>query len=288
MTRRHGFTLIELLVVISIIALLIALLLPALGAARQAARASKCLSNLRQNATALYSYGTDSNHVLRYQGSATTTATNPFDGGSGNWRGYAYWLVAQDYLPFDMSDPLAGPETIDADNVVFCPEVQLSELNGLAANRAEALGKFTYGGNADAGFQGRSRLTTGQTWALDRNDPSATDPFDPSLPPMRKSWLVNLDGVPATSEYMLVADSISNSGAPNAHRRIGVAGIATNGRFWAIHNPESAILAFADGHAAATSQDDVKKVFGDSSQDNDPAVFDPGFSWRWITPELTN
>jgi prepilin-type N-terminal cleavage/methylation domain-containing protein/prepilin-type processing-associated H-X9-DG protein len=54
--RRHAFTLIELLVVISIIALLIALLLPALGAARDAARSAVCLSNLRQQGIAMYTY----------------------------------------------------------------------------------------------------------------------------------------------------------------------------------------------------------------------------------------
>jgi prepilin-type N-terminal cleavage/methylation domain-containing protein/prepilin-type processing-associated H-X9-DG protein len=61
---RKAFTLIELLVVISIIALLIAILLPALGAARETAKDSQCLSNVRSNATGIYSLTTDRNGVL--------------------------------------------------------------------------------------------------------------------------------------------------------------------------------------------------------------------------------
>lgn len=57
-TRRFGFTLVELLVVIGIIALLISILVPALGRAREASIRVKCLSNLKQVATALRIYAT--------------------------------------------------------------------------------------------------------------------------------------------------------------------------------------------------------------------------------------
>ena len=61
---RRGFTLIELLVVIAIIAILAAILFPVFAQAREKARATQCLSNLKQLATAVQMYAQDNGEKL--------------------------------------------------------------------------------------------------------------------------------------------------------------------------------------------------------------------------------
>lgn len=77
MLRRRAFTLIELLVVIAIIAILAAILFPVFAQAREKARATQCLSNCKQLATAVYMYVQDYDETyspnLYIQGNVTYT-----------------------------------------------------------------------------------------------------------------------------------------------------------------------------------------------------------------------
>jgi prepilin-type N-terminal cleavage/methylation domain-containing protein/prepilin-type processing-associated H-X9-DG protein len=78
MCRPHkGFTLIELLVVIAIIAILAAILLPVLSKARITAERAQCMNNMKQVATAMFTFNGDHNDTFPPGG---------WEGGSAGWQ----------------------------------------------------------------------------------------------------------------------------------------------------------------------------------------------------------
>lgn len=71
---RLSFTLIELLVVIAIIGILASLLMPALGRAKETAERTLCLSNLKQQGVAIFTYADDaSGRIPVHKGTEDTT-----------------------------------------------------------------------------------------------------------------------------------------------------------------------------------------------------------------------
>lgn len=72
---NKGFTLIELLVVIAIIAILAGILFPVFASAREKARQTKCMSNLKQIATAISIYTDDHHETFPF---ANKTSVGPW------------------------------------------------------------------------------------------------------------------------------------------------------------------------------------------------------------------
>ena len=133
---RGGFTLIELLVVVAIIALLVSVLLPALSAAREQARSSYCLSNLKQQGTAMLYYAGDyDDYLATYGVSVTYSMTGIYE---GNW---GYLKRLDPYVRRARPTTAAGR---DATNIWRCPSDEMY----YASSRGRRLDHTSYMLNA--------------------------------------------------------------------------------------------------------------------------------------------
>jgi prepilin-type N-terminal cleavage/methylation domain-containing protein/prepilin-type processing-associated H-X9-DG protein len=117
--RRSGFTLIELLVVIAIIAILAAILFPVFAQAREKARQSTCLSNMKQQGTAIAMYRQDYDET--YPQAYYYLDNNSSAGGYAQWSGMCQPYVKNWGIFVCPSDRLRGlaPTNFIGNNLGF-------------------------------------------------------------------------------------------------------------------------------------------------------------------------
>jgi prepilin-type processing-associated H-X9-DG protein len=255
--RGRAFTLVEVLVVIGLIVLLIGILMPAVNAAREQAKLVQCASNLRQLGVGLQGYA--SGNRGRFPPSLSFPSPGMF------W--YDLERIGA-HLSMSLPDPLARP----GGPVFTCP-------NDEDAQRSYAM----------------------NVWAS-----SAIDPWlEPFTPPGARLWGSHAR---PSSELILLSETWSSHGVGfggpfYAPATIGFRGLTPGERFgggagvvppsfagrWGQVNSELAYMrhrkrngpgfgteprgrvniAYADGHVAARSDDDlVNRVTGQSTRDS--------------------
>src|SRR5687767_6226029 len=126
--RRRAFTLIELLVVIAIIAILAAILFPVFAQAREKARQAGCLSNTKQQGSALTMYTQDYDEMLPWTGYTYIQGVSVNDLRQPKWMD-----VLQPYVKNDA--------------VFNCPSDSGRKFVSLATNPARAGGTNPPGGS---------------------------------------------------------------------------------------------------------------------------------------------
>jgi len=140
---RYAFTLVELLVVIAIIAVLVALLIPTIGGARERGRQAKCLSNMRQWATALNLYLAENEGVLPEEGADEPNALAPNDYDDPNaWFNRIPPFLEEDTLS-TLVDAGNAPGPGNGAPIFTCPTLKDTDV----PNHSDTVPAFSYAYN---------------------------------------------------------------------------------------------------------------------------------------------
>lgn len=224
MKTSQKFNLIELLIIISIIAILVSLLLPALNKARERVQAVTCLNNQRQTGLGFLQYAADWNDFVIFYlgGSGLTFNYRALLSDSLSYRNTRKFMVAQGYYNWKTDH---CPQMLSRDAI--------TEYDGPNSVYAAPFPGWT----AQNGLK--------LEWGVRYSSPS--------------QFIYNLKKIGKNMQYAWgLADSQRDPTRPNN----GAHMIEKTGqRFFAARHNRRINVWFFDGHAAAQSPEQIRKIY---------------------------